>query len=81
MTAIDQIAVDLAVSGELPARHHVDRVAAVRVLWNRGWPDGQIAGRLQISERTVLRIRQKHDMDPNTTRGRNVPEPKRRTNA
>lgn len=41
-----------------------ERVAAVRVLATRGSSDGEIANAVGVSDRTVLRLRQRHEIKP-----------------
>lgn len=55
---IDEMAVDLAVSGELVKLNGAERRVAVARLHAERWSDARIAETLHISERTALRIRQ-----------------------
>ncbi len=57
----DPYAVDAAVAGD-PVEHLTSdqRAEAVRRLWSRRWSDSVIATQLGISDRTVVRIRQRN---------------------
>lgn len=60
--AIDELAVDLAVSGNLVPLSPAERREAVRRLHAGRLSDGAIADRLHVTDRTVLRIRQELDL-------------------
>lgn len=57
----DPYAVDAAVAGNpVDFLTTAQRAEAVKVLWLQRWSDAAIAERLGFSDRTVLRIRQRH---------------------
>lgn len=60
-TVVDEVAVWRALTGD-PARRLgiAERVEAVRLGARRGWTDGEIADRLGIWTRSVVRIRMQH---------------------
>lgn len=59
--ALDESSVARMVDGRPPAyTTAVERVAAVRILVGQGMSDRQIAARIGVTGRTVLRIRQRH---------------------
>lgn len=60
--SVDDVAVERAASGEAVTLSTAEREEAVRRLNHRGLNDKQIATRLRISDRSVLRIRQRCDI-------------------
>lgn len=60
---LDEVAVEAVMSGRLPTGlREVERIEAVRRLADRGCSDQQIGQRLGICSRTVLRLRQQHEI-------------------
>lgn len=60
---VDEIAVARAVAGDPPAHLTIrERAEAVRVLHSRGYNDQQIARTVRITDRTVLRIRNRQGL-------------------
>lgn len=58
---VDEVAVQAVMSGRRPVGLREDeRVEALRRLVEHGWSDEQIAERLGVCSRTVLRLRQAH---------------------
>jgi Homeodomain-like domain len=55
---LDDIAIELAISGEPVRLNGAERREAIRQLHARKWSDVRIADRLHIADRTVWRIRQ-----------------------
>lgn len=55
---LDEIAIELAMSGEPVRLSHAERRAALAALCALKLSDGEISRRLRIADRTVLRIRQ-----------------------
>lgn len=61
----DPVAIERAITEPAPVTlTDNERTSAVRAMAERAETDNQIADQLGISSRTVLRIRQRHDIDP-----------------
>lgn len=59
---IDTVAVDRAIAGDAVTLTHAERVEAVRIAAAREHSDAEIAHRLRVNVRTVLRIRTRHNI-------------------
>ena len=60
---LDEVAVQALMAGRQPAGlREIERVAAVRRLAEHGWSDHSIGRQLGVCDRTVLRLRQTHQI-------------------
>ena len=60
---LDEVAVQALMAGRQPAGlREIERVAAVRRLAEHGWSDHSIGRQLGVCDRTVLRLRQIHQI-------------------
>lgn len=75
----DPVAIERAITEPTPITlTNSERTSAVRAMAARAATDDQIADRLGLSSRTVLRIRQRHDIDPGRPRN-GEPDQRQRT--
>ena len=58
LTGVDEVAVELAISGERVRLSHAERREAIRQTHASRWSDARIAEQLHLADRTVFRIRQ-----------------------
>lgn len=62
---VDEVAIDLALTGNRVQLTTAERHVAVRTLHRRGYNDQEMAGMLHVVDRTILRDRQALDLAPN----------------
>lgn len=76
LTDVDLVAMERALDGE-PARPLgiAERVAAVRIAAGRRWNDREIADRIGVASRHVLRIRRRHGIASGVPLGTNQHSP------
>jgi hypothetical protein len=70
--AVDMAAADASCGTDLPLTQD-ERIAVVRRLTARGSSDTEVAGVLGVSDRTVLRLRQRHAIPPGRPPTRSTP--------